>query len=483
MSAGFILSLVGGYFLVLILVSYLTGRSDDHQTFFLGNRQSPWYVVAFGMIGASLSGVTFISVPGWVQSSSFGYMQVVLGYILGYQFIIHFLLPLYYRLQLTSIYTYLQQRFGENSYRTGAVFFMISRVIGAAFRLYLVAIVLQTAVFNALQVPFWVTVLITIALIWVYTYRSGIKTIIWTDTLQTAFMLGAVVLSIIAISRNMLPSGDLISYIADSNQSQIFFWDDWRSANFFWKQFLSGAFITIVMTGLDQDMMQKNLSCRNLKEAQKNMFWLSIALVVVNLVFLSLGVLLYDYAAQQGISAGGDQIFAAVALSGNFGIAVAVLFIIGLTAAAYSSADSALTSLTTSFCVDILDIEKRTHSKALRKKVHLGFSLILMIVIIIFRYQVEESVIQELFTVAGFTYGPLLGLYAFGIFRSRQIKDRYVPIVAVLSPIVSYFIKWGAWEYYDYKVGFELLMINGLLTFIGLLIIQQSKSFSSGEKP
>jgi len=476
MGGWFILILVLGYFALLIAISFLTGKSDDHQAFFLGNRRSPWYVVAFGMIGASLSGVTFISVPGWVGDSQFAYLQMVLGYILGYQVIIHFLLPLYYRLQLTSIYSYLQQRFGESSYRTGAVFFMISRVIGAAFRLYLVAIVLQKSVFDALQVPFYATVALTIILIWVYTFRSGIKTIIWTDTLQTAFMLAAAILTVVMIGKQMLPDTSVWDYVMNSERSQIFFWDNPGSPQFFWKQFLAGAFITIVMTGLDQDMMQKNLSCRNLRDAQKNMFWLSLALVVVNLLFLSLGVLLYDYAGQNGISATNDQLFGAVALSGAFGWAVAVFFVIGLIAAAYSSADSALTALTTSFCVDILNIQERAAGKLLRKWIHFGFSLLLMVVIIIFKYQVTESVIQELFTIAGYTYGPLLGLYAFGLFTRLQIKDRWVPLVALSAPILSYLIKAWAYRYWDYQIGFELLILNGLLSFIGLALLLKRSS-------
>ena len=473
MSATLILTLVVAYFGVLVAVSFITGKSDDNQAFFLGNRQSPWYVVAFGMIGASLSGVTFISVPGWVGSSSFSYMQVVLGYVLGYLFIIKFLLPIYYKLQLTSIYTFLDGRFGRHSYRTGALFFMLSRVIGAAFRLYLVAIVLQYAVFDQFGIPFWVTVMVTIALIWVYTFRSGIKTIIWTDTLQTAFMLLAVGITIVMINGSMLPDTSLIDYISNSPRSQIFFFDDWKGEKFFVKQFISGAFITIVMTGLDQDMMQKNLSCRNLKEAQKNMFWLSLTLIVVNLVFLSLGVLLYDYGAANGYTETGDQIFAAIALSGDLGMTVAVLFVIGLIAAAYSSADSALTSLTTSFSVDILNIDQSRQSKQTRKIVHLAFSFLLMLVIIMFKYYVTESVIKELFTVAGFTYGPLLGMYALGIFSKIQVKDRYVPVVAVLSPIMSYLIKIWAKAFYDYDFSFELLIVNGALTALGLLILRR----------
>jgi len=475
MSPILIASIVVIYFALLIGVSYLTSGKGDNDAFFLGNRQSPWYVVAFGMVGASLSGVTFISVPGWVADSQFGYMQVVLGYFFGYLVIINVLLPLYYKLQLTSIYTYLEQRFGESSYKTGSVFFLISRIIGAAFRLYLVAVVLQFAVFDAYQIPFWVTVLVTIILIWVYTYRSGIKTIVWTDTLQTFFMLGAVIITVIVIKKQMLPDTGLVEYVSASPMSQIFHWENWRGENHFWKQFLSGIFITIVMTGLDQDMMQKNLSCRSLGDARKNMFWLSITLIAVNFIFLSLGVFLYDFAAVNGISETGDKLYPAVALSGELGLVVAVLLVIGLIAAAYSSADSALTALTTSFCVDILGVKKMEAAVATRtrKIVHVGFSLVLLAVIISFKYLVDDSVIKELFVAAGYTYGPLLGLYAFGLFSKMQVKDKWVPVVAVISPIICYFIKDNSENWFNYKFGFELLLVNGALTFLGLLLIRK----------
>jgi Na+/proline symporter len=476
MSPILILTIVALYFLMLIGISYLTGRQDDNDAFFLGNRQSPWYIVAFGMVGASLSGVTFISVPGWVAESQFSYMQVVLGYVVGYLVIIKVLLPLYYKMQLTSIYTYLDSRFGKSSYKTGSAFFLISRVIGASFRLYLVAIVLQYAVFNDLEVPFWVTVLITIALIWVYTFRSGIKTIIWTDTLQTTFMLTAVIMMVVIIKRQVFPGTGLIEYVGNSDMSQIFFWEDWRGGKHFWKNFLSGIFITIVMTGLDQDMMQKNLSCRSLGDAQKNMFWLSITLVVVNLVFLSLGVLLYDYAEIKGITEVNDKLFSAVALFPETGQLVAVLFIVGLIAAAYSSADSALTALTTSFCVDILDIKKmdEARGKRTRKQVHIGFSLVLFVVIVIFKYTVDESVIKELFKAAGYTYGPLLGLYAFGLSTKWQVKDKLVPVVCIVSPVLCYILDLNSMDWFGYKFQFELLLVNGAITFGGLWLLRKS---------
>ncbi len=477
MTAWTVLSIIALYFLLLMGVSYLTGKKDDNEAFFLGNRQSPWYIVAFGMIGASLSGVTFISVPGWVADSQFSYMQVVLGYVVGYLLIIKILLPLYYRLQLTSIYTYLENRFGFYSYKTGAFFFLLSRIIGASFRLYLVAIVLQFAVFDAFEVPFWLTVLVTIALIWVYTFRSGIKTIIWTDTLQTAFMLAAVVIAVLLIKDKLIEDGNVISYIMASDKSKIFFLENWRTANSFWKQFLSGVFITITMTGLDQDMMQKNLSCKNLSDAQKNMFWLSIVLVFVNLIFLSLGVLLYDYAEMVGISETSDRLFPAVALEGGLGFGVALFFLVGLIAAAYSSADSALTALTTSFCVDFLNIKKEDSQKgkAIRKRVHLGFSFILLLTILVFKYTVEESVIKELFTMAGYTYGPLLGMYAFGLLSKWKVRDQWVPLIALISPIISYIIKENSQAWFGYSFSFEHLILNGLLTFLGLLMVRKTQ--------
>src|SRR5690606_5564816 len=407
MSTTLIITLILSYFLVLIIISYFTGKKTDNDTFFKAGRQSPWYLVAFGMIGASLSGVTFISVPGWVEASKFGYYQVVLGYIVGYLVVGLVLLPLYYRLNLTTIYTYLEDRFGKFSYKTGATFFILSRTIGASFRLYLVAVVLQTLVFDAMNIPFWATVSITIGLIWLYTFRSGIKTIVWTDTLQTLFMLIAVGFAIYHISDGLGISGsNLISYVSDSELSQIFFFDDVKSANYFWKQFLSGAFITIVMTGLDQDMMQKNLTCRNLKDAQKNMLWFTIVLVFVNLLFLVLGLLLTVYAQENGIDASRDILFPTIATQSDMGVGLAVVFILGLIAAAYSSADGALTALTTSFCIDIIDLEKKYEAEKqvkIRKLIHIGFSLLFIVIMVGFKYLVDDaSVIERLFVFAGY---------------------------------------------------------------------------------
>ncbi len=417
MSPTAIIILVIAYFAVLILIARLTSRKSDNASFFVGNRKSPWYIVAFGMIGASLSGVTFISVPGWVGSSQFSYMQMVMGYVPGYLVIAFVLLPLYYRLQLTSIYTYLKGRFGMKSYKTGASFFLLSRIIGASFRLYLVAIVLHTFVLQKLfgeGVSFAVTVVITVVLIWLYTFRGGIKTIIWTDTLQTLFMLLAVGISVYTISDSLgLDAASLVSTVRDSEYSRIFFFDDANDPRFFFKQFFAGMFITITMTGLDQDMMQKNLSCRNLRDAQKNMLSFTFVLVFVNLLFLSLGALLYIFSESQqlGLPAKTDELYPLLAVDGYLGATVGILFVLGLIAAAYSSADSALTALTTSFSIDILEVDKKdeTAGKKIRQRVHIGMSVVLILVIMLFRVINNDSVIAQLFTAAGYTYGPCSG--------------------------------------------------------------------------
>jgi solute:Na+ symporter, SSS family len=479
MSPFSIILLIVAYFFLLIVVSFFTSRGDSNEAFFTGNKNSPWYVVAFGMIGASLSGVTFISVPGWVGTSQFSYMEVVLGYLLGYFVIATVLMPLYYRLNLTSIYTYLEQRFGFWSYKTGAAFFLLSRTFGSAARLYLVAIVLQLSVFDYYEIPFAVTVFITIALIWLYTFRGGIKTIIWTDTLQTFFMLLAVGISIILIGKelNMGFSG-MIDEISNSEYSKIFFWEV-NDKKFFFKQFFSGAFIAIVMTGLDQDMMQKNLSCRSLKDAQKNMYSFSIVLVFVNLMFLSMGALLYIYANTKNIPvpAKTDELYPMLATQNYLHPLVGFFFILGLIAAAYSSADSAMTALTTSFCVDILDIDKKQVEKktSIRKKVHIGVSVIMIGVILFFKAMHDESVISIVFTVAGYTYGPLLGLYSFGLFTKYKVKDKWVPLVCILSPLISYILNiYSENLFWGYKFGFELLILNGAITFCGLWMFRRN---------
>lgn len=473
-----IIYLIAAYFGVLILVSVFTNKGGSNADFFKAGKRSPWYLVAFGMIGASLSGVTFISVPGWVEASKFSYFQVVLGYTIGYAVIGTVLLPLYYRLNLTSIYTYLEGRFGNNSYKTGASFFLLSRVVGASFRLYLVAIVLQNLVFDALNIPFWVTVTITILLIWLYTFKSGIKTIVWTDTLQTLFMLIAVGVAIYFVATDLgLDAGSVFGFIADSDLSQIFFFEDWKSGDHFVKQFISGAFIAIVMTGLDQDMMQKNLTCRSLKDAQKNMFWFTIVLTIVNFIFLALGLLLTVYAQQNGVDAVRDQLFPTIAMKSGLGIGIAVFFMLGLIAAAYSSADSALTSLTTSFSIDIMEIEKKydaVKQVVMRKRIHVLASLVLIAVIIIFKYLIADAtVIAKLFTFAGYTYGPLLGLYAFGLFTKWKVKDKFVPWIAVATPFAGYLISYLAALWINFDFGFFILILNGALTFLGLILIRR----------
>ena len=473
-----IILLIVAYFSVLIFISYITSKSANNKTFFKADNSSPWYLVAFGMIGASLSGVTFISVPGWVESQSMSYMQMVLGYVVGYAVIGLVLLPLYYRLNLTSIYSYLQDRFGDYSYKTGASFFLLSRTIGAAFRLFLVANVLQLLLFDAYGIPFWITVTITILLIWLYTFKGGIKTIVWTDALQTLFMLIAVGVCIYTISAEMQIS-NIFSYVADSEFSKTFFFDDVKTGDYFWKRFLAGAFVAIVMTGLDQDMMQKNLTCRNLKDAQKNMFWFTIVLVIVNFFFLALGVLLTDYAQKNGIDAHKDQLFPIIATKGTLGLATAIFFLLGLIAAAYSSADSALTSLTTSFSIDILEIDKKKNAEdqeKTRKKIHILFSFILIATILVFKYFIADaSVIAKIFTFANYTYGPLLGLYAFGLFTKLKVKDKTVPFICIASPFLTYLVNYLCLHYFNFDFGFALLILNGCITFIGLRIFKLSK--------
>lgn len=477
MSPLLVFSVVVGYFSLLIIISFLTSRKSDTASFFNANRKSPWYLVAFGMIGASLSGVTFISVPGWVGSSSFSYFQIVLGYLIGYAAIALILLPLYYKLNLVSIYTYLDQRYGKYSHQTGSAFFLLSRIIGAAFRLFLVAGVLQLAFFDAFNIPFFVTVIVTVFLIWIYTFRAGIKTIVWTDTLQTTFMILAVIVSIIMIAKNLnLDFGSLVNTVVDNNYSQIFFWD-WRDPHFFVKDFIAGAFIAFVMTGLDQDMMQKNLTCKTLKESQKNIFAMSITLLPVNLLFLSLGVLLYVFAAKNNIAlpTASDDLFPMLAIN-HFGVFAGITFLIGIIAAAFSSADSALTALTTAFSIDFLKLDIKNNDKKTKRTklfVHLGVSATVIAVILIFKAINNDSVISQIFKVAGYTYGPLLGLFIFGLATKQKVKDVFVPIVAVLSPFISFLLAKLIETYTDYSFGFELLILNGTLTFLGLFLIKQ----------
>ena len=475
MNANIILLIFIIYFLVLLFISNLTSKKSTFTDFFNANRSSPWYLVAFGMIGTSLSGVTFISVPGEVGSSNFSYFQVVLGYLVGYYVIAKVLLPLYYKHNLISIYTYLEDRFGFYSYKAGAFFFLLSRTIGASFRLFLVAGVLQIAIFNQLGLPYFFSVLLTILLIWIYTFKGGIKTIVWTDALQTLFMLSAVIITIVIITDKMnISLYESFHMVKNSSYSNIFYFD-WRAGNDFFKQFISGAFIAIVMTGLDQDMMQKNLTCRNLRDAQKNIFWFCVILVIANLLFLFLGALLYLYSESVNfqLPTSTDDLYPLLALN-ELGFLTSIIFILGIIAAAYSSADSALTSLTTSFCIDFLDIQKRNNKRKTRLLVHIGFSILLFIVILIFNEINDESVINSIFKAAGYTYGPLLGLFSFGIFTKYKIKDKFVFLVCLISPLISYLINIYSEELlFGYRFGFEILLLNGLLTFLGLYFIKR----------
>ncbi|MFK8056884.1 MAG: sodium:solute symporter [Saprospiraceae bacterium] len=483
-SPGLLLAIVIGYFAVLIGISYLTAGKGDNDTFFKAGKSSPWYLVAWGMIGASLSGVTFVSIPGVVGAGGLNqqlsYMQVVFGYLLGYVFIATVLLPLYYKLGLTSIYEYLAKRFGKSSYLTGAAFFQLSRIIGASFRLYLVAIVLDMFVLGPLGFPVWGTVAVTLLLIYLYTFKGGMRTVVYTDTLQTFAMLAAVGVTLYALTSNLGGSiFDIPTMVKESGLDQMFFFGGgWGDANNFWKQFFAGALLTIVMTGLDQDMMQKNLTCRSLGDAQKNMFSLSLLLVPINLIFLSLGILLYSCMAHidMEIPAKADQIFPTMAIS-HLPPAAGITFVIGLIAAAYSSADSALTSLTTSFCVDFLGFEResgtaKSNQKRTRNIVHIGFAVVLFVVILIFYTINDDSVINSLFRVAGLTYGPLLGLFAFGLSNRRMLRDRLVPVVCVIAPILSWLIDSNSVEWLNgFKFGFLLLALNGVLTFLGLWLL------------
>jgi len=489
------LVVIGSYFLMLIIISWLSSRKATSETFYTGDKSSSWYLVAFGMIGASLSGITFISVPGTVLGSGMTYMSIVLGYFLGYMVIIYVLLPLYYKLNLTTIYSYLKERFGVSSYKTGASFFLLSRVIGAALRLYLVAEVLDVFLFQAIGLPYWLGIVITISLIWIYTFKGGIKTIIWTDTIQTAAMLLAVGITFYFIKNSFDFSWvEVFDKVKQSEYAKIVHWETKGWGNFV-LGLINGAFITIVMTGLDQDMMQKNLTCKTLGESQKNMFWFSIVLIPVNLFFLALGVLLYEYAIGEGYlqfitdEAGkstfllcdysmhveteitSDKLFPSIAAGNYFTPTLGIVFLVGLIAAAYSSADSALTSLTTCFCVDIIEKEKDTKTRML---VHVSISILLILVVLLFKQINNDSIVWELFAWAGYTYGPLLGFYAFGLMTKINIHDKLAPLVAIVCPIICVILKENSVHLFNgYQLGFEILPINGTLTFLGLLMIRK----------
>ncbi|MBQ8097926.1 MAG: sodium:solute symporter [Bacteroidaceae bacterium] len=469
------------YFLLLLVVSKLTGKDATNDSFFRAGRKSPWFLVAFGMIGASVSGVSFVSVPGYVGVTQMTYLQMCLGFFLGYLIIAFVLLPMYYRRGLTTIYTYLGQRFGGASHKTGTIFFLLSKMTGACARFFLVCLILQQFVFNAIGISFVFTVLIMLLLVWLYTRRAGIRTLVYTDTLQTLSMLTALVVVTVLIARQMgLDFNGLCSMVTESHYGRIFVFDDLMSKQSFWKQFLSGVFVAIVMTGLDQDMIQKNLTSKNLREAQKDMCTYGICFIPVNLLFLVLGVLLYTFAASQGIATPQktDELFPMLVQGGYFGYGVTILFVLGIAAAAFSSVDSALTALTTSFCIDILDIEQKNvdEQKAVRvrRMVHIGVVALFVVFTLIFKALNNTSVIDAIYIMASYTYGPLLGLFSFGLFTKRLPRDRFVPVVCVLSPLICYSLSVLVPKWTGYHFGYELLMLNGLLTFMGLWMLSRN---------
>lgn len=469
-----ILATIIGYFATLLLIARITGRKGgSNAAFFKGENRSPWYIVSFGMIGASISGVTFVSVPGMVDSMDMTYMQTVFGFFFGYLIVAHVLLPLYYKLNLTSIYSYLGTRIGPYSYRTGSFFFLLSRMLGTAAKLYLVCLILYTYVFNEMHIPFWMIAAGAVALVWIYTHKSGIKTIVWTDTLQTLCLIVASICIIVFITQRLdLSFSGVIQTISNNEHSRIFVFDDWISRQNFFKQFLSGIFIVIVMTGLDQDMMQKNLSCRNLREAQKNMYCYGFSFIPLNLLFLSLGILLLALARQMQMQLPelGDDILPMFATQGYLGQTVLVLFTIGIIAAAFSNSDSALTSMTTSVCIDWLKTEKDSEGIACHKRqmVHLALSFVLIFFICLVEMLNNKSVIDAIYIIASYTYGPLLGMFAFGLFTRRKTTDRWVPLISVASPLICYALDWAVAKETGYKFGYELLILNGALTFAGM---------------
>ncbi|MBR6936268.1 MAG: sodium:solute symporter [Prevotella sp.] len=464
-----------GYILLLMLVSHSTSKRSSNDAFYRGERKSPWYVVAWGMIGASISGVTFVSVPGMVLNTQMTYLQTCLGFILGYALVAFVLLPIYYKLNLTTIYSYLSKRLGKKSYHTGASFFLLSKMTGAAARFYVVCIILQRFVLDEWGIPFWITVPVMVSLIWLYTRKSGIKTLVWTDSLQTLCMFSALALIIYQVMGQLnLGFMDTVKAIANDEHSRIFVMDDWWSKQNFWKQFFSGVFIVIVMTGLDQDMMQKNLTCSSLRDAQKDMCAYSVAFVPANLLFLSLGVLLLLLAQQRGVAipTAGDELLPMFASTGLLGQSVLVLFTLGIIAAAFSSADSALTALTTSFCVDICE---REGDERLRKRVHIIMAMVFIAFILLFRLVNSTSVIDAIYVMCGYTYGPLLGLFAYGLLTKKSTHDPLVPYICVASPLICFAIDYMAGELWGYRFGYELLMLNGLLTFLGLYTLSFHK--------
>lgn len=478
-----VLLTIVSYFIVLFGISYYTGRKADNAGFFSGNRKSPWYVVAFATIGAAISGVTFVSVPGMVATSNFAYMQMVLGFAVG-QFIIAFvLIPLFYKMNLTSIYGYLENRFGVSTYKTGAWFFFISKTLGAAIRLFIVCVVLQLLVFEPLGLHFILNVAFTVGLVWLYTFQGGVKSLIWTDSLKTFCLVVSVGLCIYYISSNLnFDFGSMIATIKGSDMSKTFFFDDVNDQRFFWKQFLAGIFTVIATTGLDQDMMQKTLSCKNPRDSQKNMVVGGVLQIFIILLFLMLGVLLYTYAANNNVAlpTKGDEVFPFLATGGFFPAIVGVLFIIGLISAAYAAAGSALTALTTSFTLDILESDKKESEDKMaktRKKVHVGMAVVMGIVIIVINALNNTSVINAVYVLASYTYGPILGMFVFGIFTKKSVKDKFVPFVAILSPILCLIIDLNSKEWFGgYEFSHDRLILNAFITFVGLLILVRKKT-------
>ncbi|MFC2655248.1 MAG: sodium:solute symporter [Segatella salivae] len=461
------------YFCILLVFSRFTSRRATNSTFYRADRRSPWYMVAFGMIGASISGITFVSVPGMAVKTDMTYLQMCFGFIFGYLIVAFVLLPVYYRLNLTTIYTYLQTRLGQRAYKTGSSFFLLSKLIGAAVRFYVVCIILQRFVLDQLGIPFLVTVVFMVGLIWLYTRKGGIKTLVWTDSFQTLCMFLALILIIFHVMTALhLNLNQAVTAIANDSHSRVFIWQDWASKQNFWKMFLSGIFIVIVMTGLDQDMMQKNLTCKSLREAQKDMCSYGLAFVPANLLFLSLGILLMMLSHREGIAipCATDDLLPMFAATGSLGSLVIVLFTIGIVAASFSSADSAMTALTTTWCVDIM--EKKDDEK-LRKRTHLGFALLFVVFILAFKALNSTSVIDAIYIICSYTYGPLLGLFAFGLFTRWQVKDRYVPYIAIISPVICFAIETITRQTTGYEFGYELLMVNGFLTFVGLYLCRK----------
>ena len=461
------------YFCILLVFSRFTSRRATNSTFYRADRRSPWYMVAFGMIGASISGITFVSVPGMAVKTGMTYLQMCFGFIFGYLIVAFVLLPVYYRLNLTTIYTYLQTRLGRRAYKIGSSFFLLSKLIGAAVRFYVVCIILQRFVLDQLGIPFLVTVVFMVGLIWLYTRKGGIKTLVWTDSFQTLCMFLALILIIFHVMTALhLNLNQAVTAIANDSHSRVFIWQDWTSKQNFWKMFLSGIFIVIVMTGLDQDMMQKNLTCKSLREAQKDMCSYGLAFVPANLLFLSLGILLMMLSHREGIAipCATDDLLPMFAATGSLGSLVIVLFTIGIVAASFSSADSAMTALTTTWCVDIME---KKDDERLRKRTHLGFALLFVVFILAFKALNSTSVIDAIYIICSYTYGPLLGLFAFGLFTRWQVKDRYVPYIAIISPVICFAIETITRQTTGYEFGYELLMVNGLLTFVGLYLCRK----------